>query len=101
MRKLLRDNSLSLVTLGLFGLCWLGHSLAGYYAYYDDQRAHQQPPLRYTAYLTSSHLWASVFENWESEFFAVGTVVVLSIWLRERGSPESKPVHSAHAETGQ
>ena len=68
MRKRLRENSLSLVMFSLFGLCLLGHSMAGYAAYYDDQQAHQQPPLRYTASVTSSHFWASVFEKWESEF---------------------------------
>ena len=68
MRKRLRDNSLSLVMFSLFGLCLLGHSLAGYAAYRDDQQAHRQPPIPYTAYVTSSHFWASVFENWESEF---------------------------------
>ena len=68
MRTILRDNSLSVVMFGLFGLCLLGHSLAGYAAYRDDQQAHQQPPIRYTAYVTSSQFWASVFENWESEF---------------------------------
>jgi hypothetical protein len=52
----------------LFGLCLLGHSLAGCATYCDDQQAHQQPALRYPAYVTSSHFWASVFENWESEF---------------------------------
>jgi hypothetical protein len=63
MRKRLRENSLSLVMFSLFGLCLLGHSLAGYAAYGDDQQAHQQPALRDTASVTSSHFWASVFEN--------------------------------------
>ena len=68
MRKRLRENSLSLVMFSLFGLCLLGHSVAGYSVYCDDQQAHHQPSLRYTASITSSHFWASVFENWESEF---------------------------------
>jgi hypothetical protein len=50
----------------------LGQSLAGYYDHNDDQRTHQQPPIRYTQYLTNGHFWASVFENWESEFFQIG-----------------------------
>ena len=219
MRKRLRENSLSVVMFGLFGLCLLGHSLAGYAAYHDDQQAHQQPPsatrpmsraaifgprclktgrvnfcrwrpmssrrcfafsgarrnrkTRIAArrstrtrasintsrrppgrcgrggsrsrsmpipsprrspycsscpcsamrrvgptsttpssastarppcpcvqYLGTARFWFESFQNWQSEFLAVGTVVVLSIWLRERGSPESKPVHRAHAETG-
>ena len=56
MRTMLRNNSLSLVMFSLFGLCLLGHSLAGYAAYHDDQQAHQQPPMPYTTYVTSSHL---------------------------------------------
>jgi hypothetical protein len=48
----------------------------------------------------TSRLWFESFQNWQREFLAMDTLVVLSIWLREQGSPESKPVHSAHAETG-
>jgi len=48
MRKILRDNSLSLVMFSLFGLCLLGHSLAGYAVYHDDQQAHRQPPMHDT-----------------------------------------------------
>jgi hypothetical protein len=68
MRKTLRDNSLGLAMFALFVLFLVGHSLAGYYAYHDDEQAHQQSRLNYTAYLTSGHFWATVFENWESEF---------------------------------
>jgi hypothetical protein len=56
--------------------------------------------LWYSADKTSSRQLRDTIQNWQSEFLAVGSVVVLSIWLRERGSPESKPVHRAHAETG-
>ncbi len=90
MRTILRDNSLSLVMFGLFGLCLLGHSLAGYAAYRDDQQAHQQPPIRYTAYVTSSHFWASVFENWESEFLQMAAYVLATVFCFQRGSAESK-----------
>jgi hypothetical protein len=50
-------------------------------------------------FLTSSQLWFESFQNWQSEFLAVGSIVVLSIFLRERGSPESKPVATPHGET--
>ena len=90
MRKRLRENSLSLVMFSLFGLCLLGHSLAGYAAYHDDQQAHQQPSLRYTAYVTSSHFWASVFENWESEFLQMAAYVLATVFCFQRGSAESK-----------
>ena len=90
MRKRLRENSLSLVMFSLFGLCLLGHSVAGYAAYCDDQQAHQQPSIRYTAYITSSHFWASVFENWESEFLQMAAYVLATVFCFQRGSAESK-----------
>jgi hypothetical protein len=90
MRKRLRENSLSLVMFSLFGLCLLGHSLAGYAAYHDDQQAHGQPPIRYTASVTSSPFWASVFENWESEFLQMAAYVLATVFCFQRGSAESK-----------
>ena len=90
MRKRLQDNGLSLTMFGLFLLFLLGHSLAGYYDYNADQHAHQQPAVGYGAYLTSSHFWATVFENWESEFLQMAAYVVLTVFLFQRGSAESK-----------
>src|SRR5262249_54929375 len=87
---ILRDNSLSVVMFSLFGLCLLGHSLAGYAAYHDDRQAHRQPPIRYTAYVTSSHFWASVFENWESEFLQMAAYVLATVFCFQPGSPEPK-----------
>jgi hypothetical protein len=97
MCKTLRDNSLSLAMFGLFVLCLLGHSVAGYYDYNDDQHAHQQFLLSYTAYLTSGHFWATVFENWESEFLQMAAYVVLTVFLFQRGSAESKDPDTAEA----
>jgi hypothetical protein len=90
MRKTLRDNSLSLAMFGLFVLFLLGHSLAGYYDYNNDQHAHQQSPLSYAVYLTSGHFWATVFENWESEFLQMAVYVIFTVFLFQRGSAESK-----------
>jgi hypothetical protein len=95
MRKQLRDNSLSLAMFGLFVLCLLGHSVAGYYDYNDDQHAHQQSFLSYTAYLTSGHFWATVFENWESEFLQMAAYVIFTVFLVQRGSAESKDPDTA------
>jgi hypothetical protein len=80
---------------GLFLLFLLGQSLAGYYDYNTDQHAHQQPSISYPAYLTSSHLWARVFENWESEFLQMAAYVILTVFLFQRGSAESKDPDSA------
>jgi hypothetical protein len=90
MRKILRDNGLSLTMFGLFLLFLLGHSIAGYYDYNADQHAHRQLAVRYGAYLMSGHFWATVFENWESEFLQMAAYVVLTVFLFQRGSAESK-----------
>ena len=90
MRKQLRDNSLSLAMFGLFALFLVGHSVAGYYDYNDDQHTHQQSLLSYPAYLTSGHFWATVFENWESEFLQMAAYVFFTVFLFQRGSAESK-----------
>ena len=95
MRQKVRDNSLSLVIFGLFVLFLLGHSIAGYYAYNADQHEHQHLPIGYTAYLGSGHLWATVFENWESEFLQMATYVILTVFLFQRGSAESKDPDTA------
>jgi hypothetical protein len=95
MRQKVRDNSLSLVLFGLFVLIFLGHSIAGYYEYNEDQHEHQQPPIRYAAYLVSGHLWATVFENWESEFLQMTAYVILTVFLFQRGSAESKDPDAA------
>ena len=90
MYKQLRDNSLSLAMFGLFVLFLIGHSIAGYYDHNDDQRIHQQSLLSYRAYLTSGHFWATVFENWESEFLQMAAYVIFTVFLFQRGSAESK-----------
>ena len=58
------------------------------------------PLEKWTDYIGSSQFWFESFQNWQSEFLPVFAIVVLSIWLRQKGSPESKPVDSAHSETG-
>jgi hypothetical protein len=90
MRKRLRDNGLSLAMFGLFFLFFLGHSIAGYYDYNAEQHAHQQPAVGYGVYLTSAPFWATVFENWESEFLQMAAYVLLTVFLFQRGSAESK-----------
>jgi Domain of unknown function (DUF6766) len=93
-------HSLSTALAILFVLSFLGHAASGTHQYNEEQRVHGQVPITMLQYLGTARFWFESFQNWQSEFLAVGTVVVLSIWLRERGSPESKPVHSAHAKTG-
>jgi hypothetical protein len=61
----------------------------------EDQREHQQRPIRYTSYLASGHLWATVFENWESEFLQMAAYVLFTVFLFQRGSAESKDPDTA------
>ena len=75
---------------GLFALCWVGQSVAGWKTYNDDRRHRGLPALAYGGYLFSSHFVEATFENWESEFLQMGGYVLLTVWLRQAGSPESK-----------
>ena len=96
----LYNHSLSLALGLLFLLSFLGHAASGSKHYNEEQHEHGQPPISMLQYVGTSRFWFESFQNWQSEFLAVGAVVVLSIWLREKGSPESKAVHSAHDDTG-
>ena len=100
MRRFLRDNSLSITMFGLFVVFVTAQSVAGLFDYNSTQMEHGRPPVGYVQYLRSGDFVEAVFENWQSEFLAIGAMVVLSIYLRQRGSPESKPVAAPHAKTG-
>jgi hypothetical protein len=90
MRRVLRDNGLSIVLLSLFLLFWLGQSVAGHREYNSEQEEHNQPQAGYMSYLGSSHFWEATAENWESEFFQMFGYVILTAFLFQRGSSESK-----------
>ena len=96
----LYEHSLSVALLGMFGLAFLGHLVTGARAYSAEQVAHGEPGVSALGYLSRSQFWFESFQNWQSEFMAVGTLVVLSVYLRQRGSTESKPVHAPHHKTG-
>jgi hypothetical protein len=99
-RRTLYSNSLGL-TMGLiFLLSWLVQSIAGTSNYNQEQIQNFQQPVSWPEYIASPEFWNRTLQNWQSEFLAVGSMVVLSIYLRQRGSPESKPVGSAHDDTG-
>jgi hypothetical protein len=96
----LYENSLSLALLLFFLLSITVHALSGAAAYNEDQAAHGEPErLSFIQYATTSRFWFESFQNWQSEFLAILAMVVLSIFLRQRGSPESKPVDSPHSQT--
>jgi hypothetical protein len=96
----LYENSLFLAFVVLFLLSFALHAVGGAQDYSQEQLAHGGDPVTAMQYLGTSRFWFESFQNWQSEFLAVASIVVLSIFLRQRGSPESKPVHAPHAETG-
>jgi hypothetical protein len=66
----------------------------------SDQLVHREPALSWWQFLGTAHFWEATLQNWQSEFFAVGSMAVLAIYVRPRGSPESKPVGASNAATG-
>ncbi|HEU4679449.1 MAG TPA: DUF6766 family protein [Terrimicrobiaceae bacterium] len=79
----------------------LWHALCGTRAYHEEAAEHGQHALSVWQYCGTSQFWFESFQNWQSEFLAMFAIVVLLIWLREDGSPESKPVTAPHAQTGE
>ncbi|WP_328923406.1 hypothetical protein OG429_01265 [Streptomyces sp. NBC_00190] len=99
-RQRLYSRSLGVVMGCLFLASWSAQSIAGTSAY-DEQRLRQlEPPVGWGTYLTLPDFWSRTLQNWQSELLAVAAMVILSVYLRQRGSPESKPVGSAHTSTG-
>jgi hypothetical protein len=94
------EHSLGLALLLLFLVSFVGHLLGGWADYRVEELEHGLPMPTLTDYLDSSRFWFESFQNWQSEFLSVGVMVWLGVYLRQRWSPESKPVHAAHEETG-
>jgi len=100
IRLWLFSNSLGL-TMGLiFVGCWLAQSIAGVAAYNERQLADLEDPISWAQYLRAPDFWNRTLQNWQSELLAVASMAILSIYLRQRGSSQSKPVGAAHTATG-
>jgi hypothetical protein len=99
LRTAIYANSLLLVMSGIWIASWLAQSITGRINYNADQLDHQSAPVSWPSYVTTSDFWNRTLQNWQSEFLAVGSMVILSVYLRQRGSPESKPVGAAHDAT--
>ena len=95
----LYKQSLSLAFLLLFLLSFGLHANGSYREYLDDQVLKNLPQVSFWAYLAQPHFWFESFQNWQSEFLAIASIVLLSIWLRQFGSPESKPVDTPNNQT--
>jgi membrane protein implicated in regulation of membrane protease activity len=100
-RTTLYSNSLVLVMGGIWLATWAAQAITGRIDYNAAQLDHREAPLTFLQYAGSSDFWNRTLQNWQSEFLAVATFSLLSIYLRQRGSPESKPVGAPHDATGQ
>jgi hypothetical protein len=95
------SRSLGIVMGTLFLLTWAASAVSGWAAYNSDQLGQRQDTVSFLGYLGAADFWNRSFQNWQSEMLAVGSMAIFSVYLRQRGSPESKPVGVAHTDTGQ
>jgi len=98
-RRTLYSNSLLLVMGAIFAASWWIQSIAGAVVYNQDQAEHGRDGGDWLDYVSTPDFWNRTLQNWQSEFLAVGCMVAFSIYLRQRGSSESKPVGTPHQET--
>ena len=99
-RTALFSRSLGLTMGAVFIGSWSAQFIAGRSAYNAEQLQDLQDPLSWSQYLVAPDFWNRTFQNWQSEFLAVASMVIFSVYLRERGSPESKPVGTSNTATG-
>jgi hypothetical protein len=99
-RTAIYSNSLLLVMAVIFFGSWFAQSVTGWTEYNEHQREHDKEAVSWLGYLVRPDFWEKTLQNWQSEFLAVGTMAAYTIYLRQRGSPESKPVGAPHDETG-
>jgi hypothetical protein len=93
------SNSLVIVMATIWIWSWFAQSVSGWSENNADRLEHEQESLSWLGYLGSADFWQTTLQNWQSEFLAVGSMAVLAVYLRQRGSPESKPVGAAHDRT--
>ena len=99
-RGRLYENSLGLAMVAIFFGTWFAQSVTNWTAYNNQQAEHGEPPVTWVSFLGQADFWNRTLQNWQSEFLAVATMAAFSIYLRQRGSAESKPVGAPHDETG-
>jgi Domain of unknown function (DUF6766) len=94
------SNSLLIVMSIIFVGSWFAQSVTGWTEFNAQQVDHGEPTLSWLGYIGSADFWEATLENWQSEFLAIGSFVAITVFLRQRGSPESKPVGAPHRATG-
>ncbi|MDP1849255.1 MAG: hypothetical protein Q8K79_15805 [Solirubrobacteraceae bacterium] len=100
VRLWLLSNSLVLVMATIWLGSWSAQAVTGWSDFNSDRLVHGEPALSLWQFVGTAHFWEATLQNWQSEFLAVGSMAVLAIYLRQRGSPESKPVGAPHSATG-
>jgi len=98
-KRFIRENSLSLFFLAIFLAALIGQAIAGHAAYNDDQLAHHEAAVGFWRYVTSSDFGQAVMENWQSEYLQFALFALATVWLLQRGSPESKELDKAGTES--
>lgn len=93
-------NSLSIAFALLFIVSFILHAVGSFNKYNEEQRFQKKEAVAFNEFMSGSRFWFESFQNWQSEFVAVISIVVLSIFLRQKGSPESKPVDASFEDTG-
>lgn len=96
----LYKNSLFLAFAVLFLVSFMLHFYGSLKGHNEEQLDKGLPPDDWSTYILTPRFWFESFQNWQSEFLAVASIVLLSIWLRQKGSPESKPVDAPYSQTG-
>ena len=100
IRRTIYENSLLIVMGSIWLGTWFAQSVAGHVQYNSDRLGHHLDPVTWLSYIGRPDFWSRTLQNWQSEFLAVGSMAILAVYLRQRGSPESKPVGAPHSSTG-
>ncbi len=100
VRRAVYENSLLIVMAAIWIGSWVAQSITGVVEYNTEQLDHHELPVSWAQYLGKPDFWEKTLQNWQSEFLAVGSMAILAVYLRQRGSPESKPVGAPHDATG-
>jgi len=96
----LYEHSLSIAFGLLFAASFALHLCGSWRAHNAEQAMKGEPPVGLAAFVGDAQFWFESFQNWQSEFLAVAALVILTIWLRQKDSPQSKPVEAPHSQTG-
>lgn len=99
--KVMYANSLSIALVSLFIVSFILHAVGGVAQYNHEAAQHGEQAVTIGQYVVTPQFWFESFQNWQSEFLAVGTLLLLSVFLRQQGSPESKPVAAPNTKTGE